>query len=78
MNIRFSILFISLVLASEAYAQAEQTPETLVDEEPVAEEVTQPDPEPEETPEGDLWISCTMPSLEVGTVGGGTSLALRN
>jgi hydroxymethylglutaryl-CoA reductase (NADPH) len=23
---------------------------------------------------GDLWISCTMPSLEVGTVGGGTSL----
>ena len=51
MNIRFSILFISLVLASEAYAQAEQTPETLVDEEPVAEEVTQPDPEPEETPD---------------------------
>lgn len=29
----------------------------------------------EETPAGDLWISCTMPSLEVGTVGGGTSLA---
>jgi hydroxymethylglutaryl-CoA reductase (NADPH) len=28
----------------------------------------------EETKEGDLWISCTMPSLEVGTVGGGTSL----
>lgn len=28
----------------------------------------------EETSEGDLWISCTMPSLEVGTVGGGTSL----
>ena len=28
----------------------------------------------EETPEGNLWISCTMPSLEVGTVGGGTSL----
>jgi hydroxymethylglutaryl-CoA reductase (NADPH) len=28
----------------------------------------------EETPQGDLWISCTMPSLEVGTVGGGTSL----
>ncbi len=28
----------------------------------------------EETPEGDLWISCTMPSIEVGTVGGGTSL----
>jgi hydroxymethylglutaryl-CoA reductase (NADPH) len=25
--------------------------------------------------DGDLWISCTMPSLEVGTVGGGTSLA---
>jgi hydroxymethylglutaryl-CoA reductase (NADPH) len=29
----------------------------------------------EETDAGDLWISCTMPSLEVGTVGGGTSLA---
>lgn len=29
----------------------------------------------EETPEGDLWMSCTMPALEVGTVGGGTSLA---
>jgi hydroxymethylglutaryl-CoA reductase (NADPH) len=29
----------------------------------------------EETTEGDLWISCTMPSIEVGTVGGGTSLA---
>lgn len=28
----------------------------------------------EETDDGDLWISCTMPSLEVGTVGGGTSL----
>jgi hydroxymethylglutaryl-CoA reductase (NADPH) len=28
----------------------------------------------EETLEGDLWMSCTMPSLEVGTVGGGTSL----
>merc|ERR1712007_251204 len=28
----------------------------------------------EETPEGDLWISVTMPSIEVGTVGGGTSL----
>ncbi len=28
----------------------------------------------EPTPQGDLWISCTMPSLEVGTVGGGTSL----
>lgn len=28
----------------------------------------------EETPEGDLWVSCTMPSIEVGTVGGGTGL----
>eukprot|EP00568_Trieres_chinensis_P009200 CAMPEP_0183305912 /NCGR_PEP_ID=MMETSP0160_2-20130417/10501_1 /TAXON_ID=2839 ORGANISM="Odontella Sinensis, Strain Grunow 1884" /NCGR_SAMPLE_ID=MMETSP0160_2 /ASSEMBLY_ACC=CAM_ASM_000250 /LENGTH=662 /DNA_ID=CAMNT_0025469189 /DNA_START=43 /DNA_END=2031 /DNA_ORIENTATION=+ len=28
----------------------------------------------EETPTGDLWISCTMPSVEVGTVGGGTGL----
>lgn len=28
----------------------------------------------EETEDGDLWISCTMPSIEVGTVGGGTSL----
>jgi hydroxymethylglutaryl-CoA reductase (NADPH) len=28
----------------------------------------------EEDDNGDLWISCTMPSLEVGTVGGGTSL----
>ena len=28
----------------------------------------------EKTEEGDLWISCTMPSIEVGTVGGGTSL----
>jgi hydroxymethylglutaryl-CoA reductase (NADPH) len=28
----------------------------------------------EETDNGDLWISCTMPSIEVGTVGGGTSL----
>ena len=28
----------------------------------------------EETTEGDLWISCTMPSIEVGTVGGGTGL----
>ena len=28
----------------------------------------------EETLVGDLWISCTMPSIEVGTVGGGTSL----
>jgi len=31
--------------------------------------------EPTEDDEGgDLWISCTMPSIEVGTVGGGTSL----
>jgi len=29
----------------------------------------------EETTDGDLWMSCTMPSIEVGTVGGGTSLA---
>lgn len=28
----------------------------------------------EKTEEGDLWVSCTMPSIEVGTVGGGTSL----
>jgi hydroxymethylglutaryl-CoA reductase (NADPH) len=28
----------------------------------------------EETEEGDLWMSCTMPSIEVGTVGGGTGL----
>jgi len=28
----------------------------------------------EETDGGDLWCSCTMPSIEVGTVGGGTSL----
>jgi len=28
----------------------------------------------EKTEEGDLWISCTMPSIEVGTVGGGTGL----
>mmetsp|Transcript_24716 Transcript_24716/g.51296 ORF Transcript_24716/g.51296 Transcript_24716/m.51296 type:complete len:641 (-) Transcript_24716:113-2035(-) len=28
----------------------------------------------EETSDGDLWISCTMPSIEVGTVGGGTGL----
>jgi len=28
----------------------------------------------EETDGGDLWICCTMPSIEVGTVGGGTSL----
>eukprot|EP00525_Craspedostauros_australis_P014194 CAMPEP_0198121008 /NCGR_PEP_ID=MMETSP1442-20131203/30965_1 /TAXON_ID= /ORGANISM="Craspedostauros australis, Strain CCMP3328" /LENGTH=219 /DNA_ID=CAMNT_0043779755 /DNA_START=1 /DNA_END=660 /DNA_ORIENTATION=+ len=29
----------------------------------------------EENDNGDLWMSCTMPSIEVGTVGGGTSLA---
>ena len=29
----------------------------------------------EETEAGDLWMSCTMPSIEVGTVGGGTRLA---
>jgi hydroxymethylglutaryl-CoA reductase (NADPH) len=28
----------------------------------------------EKTENGDLYISCTMPSLEVGTVGGGTNL----
>jgi hydroxymethylglutaryl-CoA reductase (NADPH) len=28
----------------------------------------------EKTDEGDLWVCCTMPSIEVGTVGGGTSL----
>jgi len=28
----------------------------------------------EATEGGDLWISCTMPSIEVGTVGGGTTL----
>jgi len=28
----------------------------------------------EKTNDGDLWISCTMPSIEVGTVGGGTGL----
>jgi hydroxymethylglutaryl-CoA reductase (NADPH) len=28
----------------------------------------------EEDDNGDLWISCTMPSIEVGTVGGGTGL----
>lgn len=28
----------------------------------------------EQTHEGDLWVSCTMPSIEVGTVGGGTGL----
>ncbi len=28
----------------------------------------------EENKEGDLWVSCTMPSIEVGTVGGGTTL----
>jgi hydroxymethylglutaryl-CoA reductase (NADPH) len=29
----------------------------------------------EVTPEGDLYISVTMPSLEIGTVGGGTRVA---
>ncbi|GMH52612.1 hypothetical protein TrRE_jg147, partial [Triparma retinervis] len=28
----------------------------------------------EKTPAGDLHMTCTMPSIEVGTVGGGTSL----
>eukprot|EP00536_Pseudo-nitzschia_multiseries_P009131 jgi/Psemu1/288249/fgenesh1_pg.248_\ len=28
----------------------------------------------EEQDDGDLWMCCTMPSIEVGTVGGGTSL----
>jgi len=28
----------------------------------------------EKNENGDLWISCTMPSIEVGTVGGGTTL----
>ena len=28
----------------------------------------------EEQNDGDLWMCCTMPSIEVGTVGGGTSL----
>jgi len=28
----------------------------------------------EETSDGNLWVSCTMPSIEVGTVGGGTGL----
>lgn len=28
----------------------------------------------EEQDNGDLWVCCTMPSIEVGTVGGGTSL----
>jgi len=32
----------------------------------------------EETDDGDLWMSCTMPSIEVGTVGGGTSLAAQS
>jgi len=32
----------------------------------------------EETADGDLWMSCTMPSIEVGTVGGGTSLAAQS
>lgn len=29
----------------------------------------------EKTPDGDLYMSVTMPSIEVGTVGGGTNLA---
>eukprot|EP00297_Palpitomonas_bilix_P023764 CAMPEP_0113898876 /NCGR_PEP_ID=MMETSP0780_2-20120614/19669_1 /TAXON_ID=652834 /ORGANISM="Palpitomonas bilix" /LENGTH=580 /DNA_ID=CAMNT_0000890881 /DNA_START=353 /DNA_END=2095 /DNA_ORIENTATION=- /assembly_acc=CAM_ASM_000599 len=28
----------------------------------------------EKTEEGDLYVSCTMPSIEVGTIGGGTHL----
>jgi hydroxymethylglutaryl-CoA reductase (NADPH) len=28
----------------------------------------------EKTPNGDLYMSCTMPSIEVGTIGGGTGL----
>ncbi|EPB71662.1 Hydroxymethylglutaryl-coenzyme A reductase [Ancylostoma ceylanicum] len=32
----------------------------------------------EETPEGDLYVSCTMPCVEVGTVGGGTILRPQN
>ena len=28
----------------------------------------------EEVGDGDLYMSCTMPSIEVGTVGGGTVL----
>ncbi|CAJ0605548.1 unnamed protein product [Cylicocyclus nassatus] len=32
----------------------------------------------EETAEGDLYVSCTMPCVEVGTVGGGTILRPQN
>jgi hydroxymethylglutaryl-CoA reductase (NADPH) len=32
----------------------------------------------EKTEDGDLYISCTMPSIEVGTVGGGTHLAAQS
>ncbi|GMI06280.1 hypothetical protein TrLO_g11995 [Triparma laevis f. longispina] len=32
----------------------------------------------EKNAEGDLWMSCTMPSIEVGTVGGGTGLAAQS
>jgi len=32
----------------------------------------------EETNEGNLWISCTMPCIEVGTVGGGTGLSAQS
>eukprot|EP01080_Neovahlkampfia_damariscottae_P008927 gene8927-876_t len=32
----------------------------------------------EKTKEGDLYMSCTMPSLEVGTVGGGTNLGAQS
>jgi len=32
----------------------------------------------EETEKGDLYMTCTMPSIEVGTVGGGTNLAAQS
>eukprot|EP01027_Heterolobosea_sp_BB2_P027203 GEZU01042471.1.p1 GENE.GEZU01042471.1~~GEZU01042471.1.p1 ORF type:complete len:548 (-),score=210.29 GEZU01042471.1:614-2257(-) len=32
----------------------------------------------DKTPEGDLYMSCTMPSIEVGTVGGGTHLSAQS
>ncbi|KJH47649.1 Hydroxymethylglutaryl-coenzyme A reductase [Dictyocaulus viviparus] len=32
----------------------------------------------EATPKGDLYVSCTMPCIEVGTVGGGTILRPQN
>lgn len=32
----------------------------------------------EKTEEGDLYISCSMPSIEVGTVGGGTHLSAQS